>query len=195
MYQQLGVDGLRGLANYNVDSKVWLEQHVYGRLIGIFAHLLLQRWGQAHSRVSRMNTERTDDVLTTWQAHFAILNWLLKDGGDCVIIEHNKTAGTLAVKVDRGKVASHGKPALGRMLLHLHMYRCTADVQACREYYEMLSRLTDEHLEWRKVVVTSKPPPLVFVHANTCLKGDGVILREYEPTVEGLIQSWAERRI
>ncbi|EXF84560.1 dipeptidyl-peptidase 3 [Colletotrichum fioriniae PJ7] len=157
MYQQLGVDGLRGLANYNVDSK---------------------RWGQAHSR-----------------AHFAILNWLLKDGGDCVIIEYNKTAGTLVVKVDRGKIASHGKPALGRMLLHLHMYRCTADVQACREYYEMLSRLTDEHLEWRKVVVTSKPPPLVFVHANTCLKGDGVILREYEPTVEGLIQSWAERRI
>ncbi|KAK7448564.1 dipeptidyl-peptidase 3 [Colletotrichum acutatum] len=157
MYQQLGVDGLRGLANYNIDSK---------------------RWGQAHSR-----------------AHFAILNWLLKDGGDCVEIEHDKTAETLTVRVNRAKIATHGKPALGRMLLHLHMYRCTADVQACRVYYEMLSTLTQKHLEWRKVVVASKPPPLVFVHANTSLEGDEVILREYEPTVEGLIQSWAERRV
>ncbi|UQC90711.1 dipeptidyl-peptidase 3 [Colletotrichum lupini] len=157
MYQQLGVDGLRGLANYNVDSK---------------------RWGQAHSR-----------------AHFAILNWLLKDGGDCVEIEHDKTAGNLTVRVNRAKVSTHGKPALGRMLLRLHMYRCTADVQACRVYYEMLTRLTQKHLEWRKVVVASKPPPLVFVHANTSLEENEVTLREYEPTVEGLIKSWAERRI
>ncbi|KAK1526645.1 dipeptidyl-peptidase 3 [Colletotrichum paranaense] len=157
MYQQLGVDGLRGLANYNVDSK---------------------RWGQAHSR-----------------AHFAILNWLLQDGGDCVEIEHDKTAETLTVRVNRAKMSTHGKPALGRMLLHLHMYRCTADVQACRVYYEMLSTLTQEHLEWRKVVVASKPPPLVFVHANTSLEEDEVTLREYEPTVEGLIQSWAERHV
>lgn len=37
MYQQLGVDGLRGLANYNVDSKVRLEEHIYQ--IGIFADI------------------------------------------------------------------------------------------------------------------------------------------------------------
>jgi dipeptidyl-peptidase-3 len=44
-------------------------------------------------------------------------------------------------------------------------------------------------------VLANKPPPLIFVHANTFLEGDTVTLKEYEPTVEGIIESWAERRV
>jgi dipeptidyl-peptidase-3 len=91
---------------------------------------------------------------------------------------------------------SHGKPALGRMLLRLHIYRCTADVQSCREYYEELSRVHDEYLVWRDIVVTKKEPKWVFVQANTFLDDDKkVILKEYEPTAKGVVQSWAERRV
>jgi dipeptidyl-peptidase-3 len=91
---------------------------------------------------------------------------------------------------------SHGKPALGRMLLRLHIYRCTADVQSCREYYEELSRVHDEYLVWRDIVVAKKEPKWVFVQANTFLDDDKkVILKEYEPTAKGVVQSWAERRV
>lgn len=158
LYQQLGMDGLRGLSNFNTDSG---------------------RWGQAHSR-----------------AHFSILKCLLLDGGGVLSIVHDKANNSLTVRVDRSKIATHGKRALGRMLLHLHMYRCTADVEACRAYYEDLSRVDGEYLEWRETVLANKPPPMVFVQANTVLGDDGsVSLKEYEPTVEGIIQSWAERKV
>lgn len=52
-----------------------------------------------------------------------------------------------------------------------------------------------ECIEWRQTVLATKPPPLVFAQANTFLDGDTVVLREYEPTVEGVIQSWAERGV
>lgn len=83
------------------------------------------------------------------------------------------------------------------MLLRLHMYRCTADVAACRTYYEDLSRVEGEHLEWRETVLANKPPPMVFVQANTFLEESSgeVVLKEYDATVEGIIQSWAERRV
>lgn len=113
-------------------------------------------------------------------------------------IDHNKKANTLTVRVNRSKIISHGKPSLGRMLLRLHMYRCTADVKACREYYEMLSSVEEQQMEWRKVVLTNKPPSLVFVHANTFVSvddKDNVIVKEYEPTADGIIQSWAERGV
>jgi dipeptidyl-peptidase-3 len=33
----------------------------------------------------------------------------------------------------------------------------------------------------------------VFVQPNTFISSGEVFLKEYEPTVEGMIQSWAER--
>lgn len=79
------------------------------------------------------------------------------------------------------------------MLLRLHIYRCTADMRSCREFYEDLTTVHEEALGWKEVVLMKKDPPLAFCHAKTFLQGDRVILREYEPTVRGLIQSWAER--
>jgi dipeptidyl-peptidase-3 len=156
LYQQLGVDGLRGLSNYNSDGK----------------------WGQAHSR-----------------AHFAMLKCLLCDWGGVMTVTHDKAKQSLTVKVDRSKIRTHGKPALGKMLLHLHMFRCTADVEGCRTYYEDLSRVDGDYIEWRETVLVNKPPPLIFVHANTFSSEDTVTLKEYEPTIEGVIQSWAERKV
>ncbi len=129
-------------------------------------------------------------MLMLWQAHFAILKCLVADGDGVITVTHNKQAQSLTVRVDRLKIRTHGKPALGKMLLQqLHMYRCIADVEGCRAYYEVLSKLDNQHVEWRQTVLANKPPPLVFAHANTFLDGDTVTLKEYEPTIEGLIES------
>ena len=47
----------------------------------------------------------------------------------------------------------------------------------------------------RRVVLQNKQPRKVFVQANTVLdEASGkVTLKEYEPTLEGMIQSYAER--
>ena len=47
----------------------------------------------------------------------------------------------------------------------------------------------------REVVLQNKVPRKVFVQGNTVLEGDKVILKEYEPTLEGLIQSFVERDV
>lgn len=99
------------------------------------------------------------------------------------------------VRVDRTKIRAHGKQALGRMLLRLHMFRCTADVEGCRAYYRELSNVDGEYMKWRLTVLATKPPPLIFAQPNTFLDGETVTLKEYEPTVEGIIQSWGERDV
>ncbi|RFU25600.1 hypothetical protein B7463_g10739, partial [Scytalidium lignicola] len=157
LYLQLGIDGLRGLQNFNLEN---------------------QKWGQAHSR-----------------AHFAMLKCLLNDGGGFLTIECNSAEQKLIVHVDRSRIISHGKPALGRMLLRLHIYRCTADAAGCRSYYEDLSSVDAVSLEWRKIVLAKNQSKWVFVQANTFIEGEEVILKEYEPGVEGVIQSWVERKV
>jgi dipeptidyl-peptidase-3 len=124
-----------------------------------------------------------------------MLKCLLTDGGGFMTVDCNPHEERLIVRVDRSKINSHGKPALGQMLLRLHMYRCTADVKSCRDYYEDLSKVDGNYLQWRKVVLASKLPKWVFVQANTFLENGNVFLKEYEPTKEGVIQSWYERKV
>ncbi|CAI6259664.1 unnamed protein product [Periconia digitata] len=157
LYMQLGTDGLRGLANFNIKNG---------------------KWGQAHSR-----------------AHFAILKCLLSDSNSCVTVDYDAPSKNLRIHVDRSKIVSQGKPALGRMLLRLHIYRCTADVQSCRDYYEELTRVNADNLVWREVVLAKQEPKWVFVQANTFLGGREVVLKEYPATAKGVIESWAERNV
>ena len=135
------------------------------------------KWGQAHSR-----------------AHFATLMCLLRDGHDVVSISMDEPGNKLTVRVDRQKIAS-GHAALGNMLLRLHMYRITADVEACRTYYEDLSTVDDDCLKWREIVPSIKSPKLIFCQPNTVLIEGKVKLKEYGATREGIIQSWAERQL
>ncbi len=131
------------------------------------------------------------------QAHFAILKHVLRASPTFLTITHTPATNTLTVHVDRTQILSAGKPALATFLLRLHVYRCTADVAACRAFYEELSSVDDVFLEWRRVVLSKRMPKMSFVQANTFLEegGQGVVVREYEASVEGMIRSWAERGV
>ena len=138
-----------------------------------------QKWGQAHSR-----------------AHFAMFRVLLDADDAFLTVTHDVSTNNLIVQIDRSKILSHGKPAIGKLLLRLHIYRCTADVVACREYFEALTRVEGIFAEWRKIVIANKKPRQILVQANTFLGEDGTVtLKEYNATVEGMIQSWAERSV
>lgn len=59
-----------------------------------------------------------------------MMKCLLTDAGDFMDVDFDYGQEKLVVRIDRSKISSQAKPALGRMLLRLHMYRCTADVTA-----------------------------------------------------------------
>jgi dipeptidyl-peptidase-3 len=120
---------------------------------------------------------------------------LLRDSNGLFTVTHDKTNHNLTVRVDRSRVIQDGKSSLGRMLLKLHIYRCTADAASCRAFYEDLTSVDDAALAWRDVVLAKKDPPLVFSQANTFLEGEDVVLKEYEATARDVVQSWAERDV
>ncbi|KAL4893275.1 peptidase family M49-domain-containing protein [Aspergillus ambiguus] len=175
------------LFGYNDESDVKADDVVYNMYLQLAVDGLrglenydpsTQKWGQAHSR-----------------AHYAIFRHLLRDTNGLYTVTCDPTAMSLTVHVDRRMIIKEGKPSLGRMLLRLHIYRCTADNISCRHFYEDLSLIDDDAMIWREIVISKKDPPLVFCHANTFIRNDGIILKEYEPTSRGVIQSWAERQV
>jgi dipeptidyl-peptidase-3 len=80
------------------------------------------------------------------------------------------------------------------MLHRIHVWRCTADVVACKQFYEPLSAVQGKVELWRKVVATQREPAWKFVQANTILTDDGKVqLKVYEESDAGIIQSFADR--
>jgi dipeptidyl-peptidase III len=60
--------------------------------------------------------------------------------------------------------------------------------------FDKYTGISDEMLAWRDTVIANKEPRAVFVQANTILdENNEVRLTQYEPTPEGLIQSFLER--
>lgn len=118
---------------------------------------------------------------------------LLAAGEEFLTIRHESSSDKLTVRVDRTKIATHGRPALSGLLLKLHIYRCTGDVRTCREFYEALTKPDGTFLQWRQIMLTRQPAKQVFVQPNTMIKHGHVVMKEYDATVEGMIQSWAER--
>lgn len=89
--------------------------------------------------------------------------------------------------------------AVGDMLQKIHIYKATADFEAGSKFFgEEMSGVGLEYwgTKVRKVVVANTQPRKVFVQANTYLDESSgeVTCKQYEPTLEGMIQSWVERQ-
>ena len=141
-----------------------------------------RKWGQAHM-----------------QARYSILRTFMDDGKEfCELRSTKDDLSDLEIFLDRGKILSHGRPAVESYLQKLHVYKSTADVEAGKKLYDDITSVDEWWAEKvRPVVLSKKTPRKVFVQANTVLdeKSGEVELVEYEPTVEGMIESYVERDI
>ena len=145
-----------------------------------------KKWGQAHM-----------------QARFSILRCFLDAGSDFVKLDYKEgkggaiEKGSLHVKLDRTKILSHGRPAVEAYLQKLHVYKCTADVEAGTKLYEDVTSVQGDFAgKIRDAVLREKVPRKVFVQANTVIGEDGEVeLREYDSDVRGMVGSWVERDV
>lgn len=69
------------------------------------------------------------------------------------------------------------------------MYRCAADVEKCRAYYEDLSKVDGEILEWRRIALGTGEPKWVFFQPDLFVKDGTVVLKEYESTPRGVVKA------
>ncbi|CAD6442516.1 8519faed-3d63-42d5-bb05-e7de9257d89d [Sclerotinia trifoliorum] len=128
-------------------------------------------WGQVHH-----------------QAHFSVLKYLLQSGDDVIRILDDPVSSTLSVEIDSTKILSHGKNALGHYLCRLHIWRCTADVSSCKQFYEPLCAVDGVYEQWQQIVCSKPKPRWKFVQPNTFTKEGSVEVKVYEETNEGIIQ-------
>ncbi len=131
------------------------------------------KWGQAHM-----------------QARYAILRVFIQ----CGLVKLQVSENNIVIHMDRSKIATVGVKAIGDFLMRLNVYKATADAQEGTRFYVDATTVSQEHVEIRDIVLEQKQPRKMFVQANTFIDEAGqVVLKEYEPTLAGVIQSYVER--
>ncbi|XP_011867570.1 PREDICTED: dipeptidyl peptidase 3 [Vollenhovia emeryi] len=142
-----------------------------------------QTWSQAHS-----------------QARYVLLRVCLEAGEDFVNVVETEGGKNLRIIVDRSKISTVGKKAIGDFLLKLQVYKSMGDVESAERMYGRYSEVPESGphpwARWRDVILSRKEPRKIFVQSNTFIDGfdsNNVILKNYESSYTGLIQSWTER--
>ncbi|KAJ4353259.1 uncharacterized protein N0V89_004986 [Didymosphaeria variabile] len=137
-----------------------------------------RKWGQAHS-----------------QARFTILRTFLNAGVEFCELEWKKDdLSDLTIRLDRNRILDLGRQAVEEYLQKLHIYKSTADYEAGKKMYEELSNVEPFYEnKVRPAVLKQRQPRKVFVQANTVVEGEKAVLKEYEPSASGMIQSYVER--
>lgn len=117
----------------------------------------------------------------------------------CKLDYKNEDLSDMTIKLDRSKITTVGRKAVESYLQKLHIYKSTADVEAGTKLYNEMTGVDPDFwgTKVRNEVLRNKQPRKVFVQANTSLdeKTGKVTLVEYEPSLEGMIKSFAERSI
>ncbi|XP_018056405.1 PREDICTED: dipeptidyl peptidase 3 isoform X1 [Atta colombica] len=142
-----------------------------------------QTWSQAHS-----------------QARYVLLRVCLEAGQDFVNVVETEEGTNLRMTVDRCKIFTVGKKAVGDFLLKLQVYKSMGDFESAKKMYDRYSEVPENGPypwgSWRDLILSRKEPRKIFVQSNTFiddLDSNNVILKNYKPSFAGLIQSWVER--
>lgn len=142
-----------------------------------------KKWGQAHS-----------------QARFSILRCFLDAGDDFCKLNYTKDdMSDLTLSLDRSKITTVGRKAVEAYLQKLHIFKATADLENGTKLYDEMTHVDADF--WggrvRAQVMANRQPRKVFVQANTELdeKTGEVRLLEYDASLEGSIQAYAERHL
>ena len=135
------------------------------------------------------------------QARFVILQVLLEAGEGFLSVKQVKGDDgkpDLLLTMDRTKIDSVGKPAIGEFLKKLQVYKSTGDYETAAKMYMAYSAVDNCNkempwAEWRDIVIDRKQPRKMMVQANTVIQDEKLDIKTYEASHEGMMNSWRER--
>jgi dipeptidyl-peptidase-3 len=175
----LQIFGFEGQVAEDVKYTNWLNEIRAGLVCLEFYQADTKKWGQAHS----------------W-ARYVLLRVALAAGQGFVSIEEcvdENGKPDLKFSLDRTKIDSVGKPAIGDFLKLLQVYKSTGDFAGGSKLFNEWGAVDSKAARWREIVISRRKPRRIFVQSNTVLTNDKVELKNYEATHAGVIQSFVER--
>jgi len=130
-------------------------------------------------------------------ARHAILRVLLEEGQGVVSIKRvtdSNGQADLEIHLDRSKIKTVGREAIGKFLQKIQVYKATANHAEAQKMYSHYTSVGDDYMELREIVLAKKKPRPIYVQPLTQPGPDGNITYvRYGPSHEEVIRSFVDR--
>lgn len=131
-------------------------------------------------------------------ARYVILRVLMEAGEGLVKIARKVGSDgkpDIEIQLDRSKIHTVGREAIGRFLMKLQVHKSTANLAEGGAMFESYSAVDDEMLQLRAIVMDRKEPRRLLLQPNLVVEEEGgaVSLRGYPSTAAGMVQSYLDR--
>uniref|UniRef100_A0A095CCX8 Dipeptidyl peptidase 3 n=2 Tax=Schistosoma haematobium TaxID=6185 RepID=A0A095CCX8_SCHHA len=144
--------------------------------------------------------ENAGDIGSWRQAHccarYVILRVLIEADNSLVRVDEivgDDGEPDLTIFLDRQKLLTVGRPAIGEFLRKIQYYKSTANAKDGCAFFQHYCQLLPEHIKLRQIVINRKKPRPIFVQPGLRKTPHGVELISYPTTYAGVIQSFVDR--
>ncbi|KAL6950935.1 hypothetical protein ACO0QE_000217 [Hanseniaspora vineae] len=101
-------------------------------------------------------------------ARFIVFKQFLQNSKFCkIVLNENET--DFHIELNAELIESVGVQLISDLLRHLHIYRCSGDVERGTEYYNKVAQVPEELLKLRPIVLSKKLPRKQIIQGNTFL--------------------------
>ncbi len=79
------------------------------------------------------------------------------------------------------------------MLLPIHIWRSTGDIDSAKEFYEKYSNVDEKYYKMREFIIENT---LLFrrsLQHNLVMESGSIFLKKYPQSLEGIIESFVDR--
>ena len=142
------------------------------------------------------NPEKGEWMQAHVNASYVILKVLIEAGEGLVKINTCKKDDKdyVTAKIDKTKIKTIGKEAIGKFLKKLHVFRSLGDVTRGKELFQYYSKVDEEMLKIRSISLLHKVPRRLELQGNLVIQSnEDIKYIGYDKSLEGIVKSFVER--
>ena len=131
------------------------------------------------------------------QAVFMLIKYIFEtqqEGEEIIKINLDESNDTFKIQINKYAILIYGKQLLSKIMIKIHIWKCTGDVENASKFIDKYSEFDDRFLKIKKIIEKNNSTISLFLFHNLIMDEDGnVNYKEYKDSLEGIIESNVDR--
>ena len=137
-------------------------------------------------------------VHTLSQAAWVFTNYVLENqskGEEIFKVKISNDQKNFTLNINKDMLLCYGQQLISDILLKLHLWKCTGDVENARKFLSNYSEVKKEYLILRNIILENEHPHRIELNHNLILNktNNSVTITEYSERLEGIVESFVNR--